>query len=277
VTLSWSVSSSAVTESLKAHPQSLLTSPPWSNPGNRPGSQTMPECLFNKYNATSKNKPSSASQSTNPGRLGGAAGLVPPHCVGPGFPLQGWFCPSEPRCTPSRRRAKGRLAQIGSIPVVFFSLALEGWSGRSLCNASPLWFREVGHVVPRPRGRGSGPRTIPGTLVSPKASTIAPITTCTTCTTCYLGPCLINKALVELIQKVSTKDHPQSPSRSHRGAIPQTAPGPKLCLNVASINPTHYQKKFFSNEFLGSQEHWNKPSTALCQNDNLKSAGSGSK
>jgi hypothetical protein len=38
----------------------LLTSPPWSNPTNRPGSQTMPECRFNKYNATSipkKNRP----------------------------------------------------------------------------------------------------------------------------------------------------------------------------------------------------------------------------
>ena len=32
----------------------LLTSPPWSNPANRPGPQTMPECRFNKYNATSK-------------------------------------------------------------------------------------------------------------------------------------------------------------------------------------------------------------------------------
>ena len=32
-------------------------------------------------------------------------------------------CPSEPRWTPSRRRAKGRLAQIGSTLVVFFSVA----------------------------------------------------------------------------------------------------------------------------------------------------------
>jgi len=32
----------------------LLTSPPRSNPANRPGPQTMPECRFNKYNATSK-------------------------------------------------------------------------------------------------------------------------------------------------------------------------------------------------------------------------------
>jgi hypothetical protein len=31
----------------------LLTSTPWSNPANRPGSQTMPECRFNKFNATS--------------------------------------------------------------------------------------------------------------------------------------------------------------------------------------------------------------------------------
>ena len=31
----------------------LLTSPPRSNPANRPGPQTMPECRFNKYNATS--------------------------------------------------------------------------------------------------------------------------------------------------------------------------------------------------------------------------------
>jgi len=54
---------------------------------------------------------------------GRGLGLLPPHCVGHGFMLQGWFCPSEPRWTPSRRRAKGRLAQIGSTPVVFFSLA----------------------------------------------------------------------------------------------------------------------------------------------------------
>ena len=51
---------------------------------------------------------------------GRGLGLLPPHCVGHGFMLQGWFCPSEPRWTPSRRRAKGRLAQIGSTPVVFF-------------------------------------------------------------------------------------------------------------------------------------------------------------
>ena len=31
-------------------------------------------------------------------------------------------------------------------------------------------------------------------------------------------------------------------SRPLRGAIPQTAPSPKLCPNVAFINPTHHQK-----------------------------------
>ena len=32
-------------------------------------------------------------------------------------------------------------------------------------------------------------------------------------------------------------------SRSRRGAIPRTAPGPKLCPNIASLNPTQHQKK----------------------------------
>ena len=30
-------------------------------------------------------------------------------------------------------------------------------------------------------------------------------------------------------------------SRPRRGAIPRTAPGPKLCPNIASINPTQHQ------------------------------------
>ena len=46
----------------------LLTSPPRSNPANRPGPQTMPECRFNKHNATSKNSytvPNAVSLWTN--------------------------------------------------------------------------------------------------------------------------------------------------------------------------------------------------------------------
>ena len=40
----------------KAELQDCLTSPPRSNTANRPGSQTMPECRFNKSNATSHNR-----------------------------------------------------------------------------------------------------------------------------------------------------------------------------------------------------------------------------
>ena len=86
------------------------------------------------------------------GGRGRGLGLVPPHCVGPGLMLQGWFRPSEPRWTPSRRRAKGRLAQIGSIPVVFFSLALEGWSGRrQRCCTYTDWRRSGRCLAPASR------------------------------------------------------------------------------------------------------------------------------
>jgi hypothetical protein len=53
----------------------LLTSPPRSNPANRPGSQTMPKCHFNKYNATSKNSSTTAGRLslTSSSRMNGGA------------------------------------------------------------------------------------------------------------------------------------------------------------------------------------------------------------
>ena len=83
-------------------------------------------------------------------------GFVLPQCVGHVFPLQGWVGPSEPRWTPSRRRAKGRLAQIGSIPVVFFSLALEGWSGVVWAKAAMLHNYGLASVWEVPSSRLTG-------------------------------------------------------------------------------------------------------------------------
>ncbi len=75
-------------------------------------------------------------------------------------------CPSEPKWTPSRRRAKGRLAQIGSTRVVFFSLAFgrvvlgEGNDVAQLRIGVGLG----GALLP-PHGRRRAPLLEPGTLV----------------------------------------------------------------------------------------------------------------
>ena len=115
----------------------LLMSPPRRNIANLPGSQTMPECSFNKSSATlpnvasinptqhqSKNRINTKSKhqqqrSTESGRLGGAVGLLPPRCVGPGFPLRGWFCPSGAKVDSKQTPSQGGFVLTKNYPQPF--------------------------------------------------------------------------------------------------------------------------------------------------------------
>ena len=68
------------------------------------------------------------------------------------------------------------------------------------------------------------------TCTTCQAGTTAPITTCTTCTTYHST--IVGEEGFSNPLTLRPRSNPQ---------IPRTAPGSKLCLNVASIDPTHHQ------------------------------------